>query len=150
MIDRLRLRLGAEDGQVLILVLSLITLMTALAAVFIDVTNAGQTRSQHSIVQQTAYQAAEAGINDYTSKMVEDSLYYSHLVHPGESTRKATNGTLVAAGGTWTYSLSWTYPNGHDTWRSLPEPNPTDASPSIKAVGLRDTRLTAPPRVLAP
>jgi Tfp pilus assembly protein PilX len=120
MMKRLRIRTRAEDGQVLMIVLGLIMLMTTLALALVDIVDGGNTRSTHAVEQQTAFQAAEAGINDYTSKLVEDSLYYAHTVNPGESTRESTNGTLVGAGSTWPYNLTWIYPHGHDAWRSLP------------------------------
>jgi Tfp pilus assembly protein PilX len=119
-VSGVRSQARAEDGQTLVLVLSLIMLMSALATVLVAVVLGGTTRTTHTVEQQTAYQAAEAGIDDYTSKLVEDSLYYAHTVHPGEATRKATNGTLVVAGSAWPYDLNWTYPNGKNTWRSLP------------------------------
>ena len=118
--SRLRSRLCAEDGQTLMLVLGITMLMSTLAMVLVDVVVGGNTRSAQSVKQQTAYQAAEAGIDDYTSKLVEDSLYFTHYVHAAESTRKATNGTLVAAGAAWPYDLNWTYPVRHNAWLSLP------------------------------
>ncbi len=118
--SRLRSLLYAEDGQTLMLVLGITMLMSTLAMVLVDVVVGGNTRSAQSVKQQTAYQAAEAGIDDYTSKLVEDSLYFTHYVHAAESTRKATNGTLVAAGAAWPYDLNWTYPVRHNAWLSLP------------------------------
>jgi Tfp pilus assembly protein PilX len=111
--------LGKEDGQALMLVLGMMALMSTLALVLVNVVIGGNTRSAQSVKIQTAYQAAEAGIDDYTSKLVEDSLYYVHYVAPGEATRQAPNGTQVSSGSAWSYALSWTYPNGHDTWRTL-------------------------------
>jgi len=121
MTNRLPLRTRAEEGQTLVLVLCMMLLMTTLASVLVDVVLGGNTRASHAVEQQTAFQAADAGINDYTSKLVEDSLYYAHTVHPGESTREATNGTLVGAGSAWPYNLTWTYPDGKNTWRALPD-----------------------------
>jgi hypothetical protein len=75
-------------------------------------------------VRDASFQAAEAGIEDYISKLVEDRLYYVHQVHPAEATRRDSGtGTLVSGsepmGTAWTYGLSWTYPNGSDRWRAL-------------------------------
>ena len=91
-----------------------------LAVTTTDVVTGGERNADHSVKLQTAFQAAEAGIDNYTSKLVEDHSYFVHDVAGAESTRKASNGTLVAAGAVWPYDLNWTYPNGHDTWLPLP------------------------------
>jgi Tfp pilus assembly protein PilX len=108
-----------DDGQAMMLVVALVALLTVIAVALIGVVTDETKSSSHAVVKQTSFQAAEAGIDDYTSKLVEDHLYYVHQVFPGESTRKASNGTLVAAGNAWPYDLTWTYPTRHDAWRSL-------------------------------
>ena len=109
-----------EHGQALVLVLVIMVLLSVLALSMIDLT-VGETRSSsHAVVRQTSFQAAEAGISDYTTKLVEDHLYYAHQVFPGESMRQATNGTQVPAGSAWPYDLNWTYPTPHNAWRQLP------------------------------
>jgi hypothetical protein len=77
-------------------------------------------RSARGMQRSAAFQAAEAGLEDYISKNTEDRSFYTNWVHEGESTRRSTGGNLVAAGNAWTYGSSWTYPNGKDAWRSLP------------------------------
>ena len=52
--------------------------------------------------RDAAYQAAEAGVDDYISKLIDDRLYYVHFVHAAEATRRAaTSGRIVTATQTW-------------------------------------------------
>jgi hypothetical protein len=97
----------------------------------LDLVGGESTRAAHSSFKDGSYQAAEAGLDDYVTKLVEDNLYYLHYVHPGESTRKDTpSGTNVVVSGScsaaskpaaaaWAYSKQWTYPNGKDRWCQL-------------------------------
>jgi hypothetical protein len=108
-----------ESGIAMVLVLGLAVLLFALSVGIADVMQGEAGRSRASVVHEEAYQAAEAGIDDYLSKLIDDRLYYSHFVHPGEATRLATaSGRTVTAGGVWqqTDGNAWTYPNGKDTW----------------------------------
>jgi hypothetical protein len=112
-------RLRNEEGIAMLTVLAITVLLTVLAVVFLDVMNGEAARSKTAVTHETAYQAAEAGIDEYISKLVDDRLYYVHFVHPGESTRRSTaSARTVGPSQTWQQSDggSWTYPNGKDTW----------------------------------
>ena len=104
-----------EQGIALVLVIIIGLVLTTVSAVLVTALVSENTGSSHAVVRQQSFQAAEAGLNSYASKLIEDGLFYSHYVAPGESTRKdPVTGTLVSAGNPWPYGLSWTYPNGHD------------------------------------
>ncbi len=109
----------SEQGQAMMLVIGITALLSVLAIAMIGVIISENTRSAHAVTLQTAFQAAEAGIDNYTSKLVEDHLYYAHYVGAAEATRRSSGGTLVSAGSPWSYDLNWTYPKGHDTWQPL-------------------------------
>ena len=109
-----------ESGIAMVLVVLTAAMVTLLSIFLIDQVRNESTRSVHQVYGGTSFQAAEAGIDDYVSKLVDDRLYYLHYLHPGEATRRSSGGTLVAAGAAWTYGQTWTYPNGKDTWRRLP------------------------------
>ncbi len=109
-----------EEGFALAMVVLLTAVLAILAVTLMGLATNEQTRSSQNSRREAAFQAAEAGVEDYIAKMVDDRLYYLHNVHPGEATRREPGGTLVAAGAPWAYGLLWTYPNGSDTWRSLP------------------------------
>jgi len=97
-------------------------MVTLLSIIMIEQVRGESDRSVHQVYGGTSFQAAEAGIDDYVSKLVDDRLYYLHYVHSGESTRQEPGGTNVSGGGSqvaWTYGQSWSYPNGKDAWRPL-------------------------------
>ena len=103
----------------MVMVLGMIVLLSVLAVALIDVMQGEASRSRTEVKRDTAYQAAEAGVDEYISKLIDDRLYYVHFVHPGEATRQSTaSGRLVAAEATWQQAdgNSWTYPRGKDTW----------------------------------
>ena len=109
-----------EDGFALAMVVLLVSVLSVLSVTLMALATGEQTRSGQNVRREGAFQAAEAGVEDYIAKMVDDRLYYLHQVHPGEATRREPGGTNVAAGATWTYGLTWTYPSGFNTWRTLP------------------------------
>jgi len=108
-----------ESGFALVTVMGITVLMMVLAFALIDVMQSEASRSRVAVKRDAAYQAAEAGVDDYISKLIDDRLYYVHFVHPGEATRRATaSGRNVAATQTWQQSdgNAWTYPSGKDRW----------------------------------
>jgi Tfp pilus assembly protein PilX len=114
--SRLLARLRNEEGIAMIMAILIGLLLTAVTAAMITVVTSEASRSAQAVIRQQAFQAAEAGIDAYTSKLLEDGLYYTHQVAVGESTRRAQNGTLVAAGQTWPFNPVWTYPTDHNAW----------------------------------
>ena len=112
--------LREEQGIGMILVVLTGAMVTLLSIFLIDQVRNESTRSVHQVYGGTSFQAAEAGVDDYVSKLVDDRGYYLHYVHPGEATRQSSGGTNVAAGAAWTFGQTWTYPNGKDTWRKVP------------------------------
>ena len=108
-----------EDGFAMVLVLGMIVLLSVLAISLIDVMQGEASRSRTELKHDTAYQAAEAGVDDYIAKLIDDRLYLSHFVHPAESTRYSPSSMrYVAAAQPWQQAdgSTWTYPNGKDAW----------------------------------
>ena len=113
-----------EQGIALVLVIIIGLVLTTLSTILLTALVSENTHSSDAVTRQQSFQAAEAGLNSYASKLIEDGLFYSHYVAPGESTRKDPgSGTLVTAGSPWPYGLSWTYPNGHDWVTTAQLPN---------------------------
>jgi Tfp pilus assembly protein PilX len=115
----MKLNVKSESGFALAAVVMLGTVLTILAVTLVTAAVSEEKRSAHGVWREAAFQAAEAGVDDYVSKLVDDRQYYVHQVHAGESTRTAPGGT-AAAGTAWTLGNSWTYPSGKNAWRSLP------------------------------
>lgn len=142
------LRRDDEDGIAMVMVLGIMALLGVLAVTLIDTMMGEAARSRKAVTRDTAYHAAEAGVDDYISKLIDDRLYYLHFVHPAEATRRSTaTGNVVAASQAWSQAdgSSWTYPNGKDRWfgsqqlgngyeYSLQIFSPSQASPLIRIV----------------
>ena len=112
------LRRDNEDGFAMVMVVGIMVLLGVLAVTLIDTVTGEAARSRKAVTRDAAYHAAEAGVDDYIAKLIDDRLYYTHFVHPAESTRRSTTGALVTATQTWpqAYGSTWTYPSGKDRW----------------------------------
>ena len=120
-----------EDGIAMATVVSMVALLTILAATLIDQVSSESKRSLVSVNSDAVYQAAEAGVNDYMAKLLDDPQYYDHYVGKGEATRTscttyssgvcvAFGSLVVSAGQPWTTGTHWGYRasalNHMDTW----------------------------------
>ena len=145
-------RLHREEGVAMVLVVLLLAFVTLVSVTLIDLVRGEAGRSAHSAWSQASYQAAEAGLDDYISKLVDDHAYYLHYVHAAESTRRPPAGADVGAGAAWPYSRTWMYSSGKDTWKKLPNgyeynlqiaaPSPGALEVHITATGRRTGSLT--------
>jgi hypothetical protein len=158
----LRLRaLSAEPGSALVLVVFLSAALLLLSVTLVDAVRVDSSRSAQAVIRDAAFQAAEAGIDDYLSKLLDDNQYYLHDVAQGESTRRASGGQVASPGSSsptpWAYGTTWTYPNGKNHWRHLPNgyeynlqiTGPTGSTPWVDIVATgRKQGTTGPYRVL--
>jgi hypothetical protein len=108
-----------ERGVALLIVVFVSAILLVLAVTLVDTLRSESDRSVHSSYRAGAFEAAEAGVDDYIAKLIDDRSYYLHYVHDGESTRREAGGTDVNAGSNWQYGLVWTYPSGKNAWRQL-------------------------------
>jgi Tfp pilus assembly protein PilX len=122
-----------EDGIALATVVMMTSVLTVLSITLIDQVTRESGQAASAVSADAVYQAAEAGINDYIAKLVEDPQFYDHYVANGESTRQQCTsfnssggctapGTVVGPGSEWTSGIGWTYPvtadapEGKSTW----------------------------------
>lgn len=110
-----------DDGMSLIAVLLIGAVLTMLAVTIAATTEAALDRAGATKRESTAFQAAEAGIDDYIAKLTEDRLYYGHFVHPAEDDRSPAADQLADASGVrrWAGDLAWTYPATPVRWVAL-------------------------------
>lgn len=108
-----------EDGSAVVLVVLVGVVLAMVSTVLLTSSMNEVESSARATRVTTAFAAAEAGLDDYIAKLTEDHQYYAHVVHPAESTRRTTGGAVVAAGGAWNGSTTWTYPSGKNAWRAL-------------------------------
>ena len=140
--------LRREDGVTMVLMVLIVALIGVLSLAMLNSIQSEAGRSNTAVAKDAAFQAAEAAIQSYESKLVDDSAFYTHYLAKGESTRRS-GATVVAGSGTanvaWTLGNSWTYPNGFDKWFALGNgyeyslqitpPSPGSAAIDIVAVG---------------
>jgi Tfp pilus assembly protein PilX len=131
-----------ESGIALVYVVIMMMVMILIAFTTLQTIQNEETASAASTNRQTAYQAAEAGLDDYLQKLNDDPQYYSQYVHAAESTRQdiPTSATVAASttctasskptAPAWPYATTlaaasgsyakgapeWTYPSGKDHW----------------------------------
>jgi len=124
-----------EDGVAMVMVVIIAAVMTLLSVTLIDYVRSESTRGARAAWSNASFQAAEAGLDDYKAKLVDDHTYYLHVVAPGESTRSPSTGVTAphstdctpasgysakaTTGVAWGYATTWTYPNGKDNWCKL-------------------------------
>ena len=91
-----RVHPAGEDGQALVLVVFLIFVLGLLSPLLMDTISATSKESNDSLVQAKAHAAAEAGINEYVAKLLNDTQYYAQYVAPGEATRQSGVNTVAS------------------------------------------------------
>jgi hypothetical protein len=124
---RLLRRLHDEAGQTMMMVVILAAALSFSGTMLVQAVQTNETQSGTANTRQLAFAAAESGLDDYISKLLDDNQYYLHYVAPGESTRRSTTGVNVvpvnppSSPTAWpsAYGTSWTYPNGKDNWFDL-------------------------------
>jgi len=116
---RARTRGDSDEGSAMITVVLMGVVLTAVSAALMASTLAEATRSGAGVTEASAMAAAEAGVDNYISKLTEDHTYYDDYVHPAEATRKDANGVTAKAKAAWTGAATWSYPSGRDAWLAV-------------------------------
>jgi Tfp pilus assembly protein PilX len=127
--------LSHDHGFAMVYVILVMMVMSSIAFVTLETMQHEQTTSYTQTQRQTAYQAAEAGIEDYMSKMKDDPQYYLHWIHPAESVRRSStnvdvpvqfNGSGDPIQQAWAYTNTWTYPSGKVFYRDATSTSATN------------------------
>ncbi len=125
-----RIVLRDEQGNALIVVMVSAFVLTMLVFTALSRSDSQNVESARLARASTAFQASEAGVDDYIAKLTEDRNYHLHWVHQAEATRTKTNGTKIPTAqqrlddpnGPWEWiggDTTWTYADGKDGWRTL-------------------------------
>ena len=88
-----------EDGVTMVLMVLVVALLGVVSLALLSSVQGESTRANAAVKRDAAFQAAEAGIHAYMSKLVDDSVFYNHYLAKGESTRRSTNGFTVTGSG---------------------------------------------------
>lgn len=155
-----------EGGNAMLLAVFLTAALALLSVNLIDIVQGDSARGAQGVKKDAAFHAAEAGLNEYTAKLLEDNQYYLHDVAAGESTRKSSttcggSGTLVSSTSTtptaWSYGTTWSYCSGKNNWRQLSNgyeyniqlTGPTSSQKYVDLIATgRKQGTTAPVRVI--
>src|SRR3954454_24202423 len=116
---RARTRGNGDQGSAMITVVLMGVVLTAVSAALMASTLAEATRSGAGVTEASAMAAAEAGVDNYISKLTEDHTYYDDYVHRAEATRRHANGVTAMASAAWTGAPTWTSPSGPDAWTAV-------------------------------
>lgn len=149
-----------ERGVSMLVVVFLTSVLSVVSISLFQIVDQGSSQSAVAVQRQEAYSAAEAGIEAYLDKLVQNPVFYSQDLAPGEASRQS-GGTTVAgsatANVTWSLGQSWTYPNGKDVWRTLGNgyeydlqvtpPTSTQTQTTVLATG-RKTGTTTNTRII--
>jgi hypothetical protein len=120
-----RIRAAGEEGQTLVLVVFLIVALGVLSPLLLLTISHSASQSHDSLVQSQAHAAADAGINSYVAKLLNNNQYYRQYLAPGEATRQTGASTVSsvlppASPTPWpnAYGTTWTYPS-KNAWFDL-------------------------------
>ena len=135
-------RLRHEGGFAMQWVVLLTSFLVLLSITTVELVRAESSGSADARLRTAVFHTAEAGMDDFLSKLPDDKTFYYRNVHPAESTRRPTSGADVDplttgceidANGRkqdpatsasialtqWTGSITWAYPNGKDNWCAI-------------------------------
>jgi hypothetical protein len=116
--DRPR-RAGSQAGSSLIAAVMLTAIMALTVVVSLAWARSSESHSGHEGRESVAVQAADAGVNQYISRLVEDPRYYDHFVDPAEDPRIDPGGAVHPPGSPWTPGTRWTYGSSPETWTEI-------------------------------
>jgi len=110
----------AQRGSAVISALALTAILAILVTLGFGLAGNATGGSGYEARESVALQAADAGVNQYMARLVDDRYYYSHFVDPAEDPRvPVSGGAPVPPGVAWPGG-AWTYASGPSrTWVQL-------------------------------
>ncbi|MEW6581903.1 MAG: hypothetical protein AB1416_04000 [Actinomycetota bacterium] len=117
--ERRQARRRAQRGATLPVVIGLMFILSVLVAASLFMADSGTGQATRSARGDLAVQVADAGLNQYIARLVEDPRYWDHYVDPAEDPRVAPNGTVYPPGSAWPTGTSWTYSGPPQTRKTV-------------------------------
>src|ERR1700674_1041433 len=109
-----------QSGQTLIVVIFISAIAALLVVASLSWAQSSVFQTAASNRNDIALGAAEAGVQVYISRLVENPQYWLNYVDTAEDPRTdSATGATVSPGGTWTSGHAWTYPAKIQTWMTL-------------------------------
>jgi len=110
----------SQSGQTLILVIFITAIAALLVLASLSWAQSSIFQTANSNRQDIALEAAQAGVQVYVSRLVENPQYWLDDVDTAEDPRTNTStGATVAPGNAWPVGAAWTYPSKITTWHAL-------------------------------
>ncbi len=125
-------RLGRQRGSSLITTIALTGILALLVLASLSFARSSNQQSARQARADIAIQVADAGVNQYVSRLVEDPRYYEHYVDPAEDPRIDPTGRVFPPGSTWTPGVSWTYAGASQTWSAMQDGRFGNAAYSLR------------------
>lgn len=126
-----------QRGSSLPAVLGITAVLGVVAATSLTVAQGGTTSAANVGRADVAIQAADAGVNRYISRLVEDPRYWDHFVDLAEDPRVDQFGVVHPPGSPWVPGTTWTYTGPPQTMVPLQDERFGSATYSL--------RITPPP-----
>jgi hypothetical protein len=110
----------AQRGSAVLSALALTAILAILVTLGLSLAGTVTGGSGHDARSAVALQAADAGVNHYMARLVDDRYYYSHFVDPAEEPRIPVGGGAPVPPGVAWPGGAWTYADGPpQTWFQL-------------------------------
>jgi|GEM_PF-1344658 len=124
-----------QSGQSLVATIAITSVVALLLVASLSWARSSTGQSTRTARGDVALQAAEAGVQVYLSRIVEDPRYWRHYVDPAEDPRiNLTGGGTVQPGQAWPAGADWTYTGGATTWRPLQDARFGQAAYSLRVL----------------
>ena len=114
-----RRRGGPQAGVSLITTIAITGILALLVLASLSFARSSTQQTARQGRTDIALQVADAGVNEYESRLVEDPRYYDHWVDRAEDPRIDPYGAVHAPGTAWTPGVSWTYAGPSQTWSQI-------------------------------
>ena len=97
---------AGQEGIALVAAIFVGVILIILATLIMSVSMIETNQSSRQVYLSSAAQAAEAGVDDFVSKLTQNPAYPMQWVHPAERQRTATTSAAKTSGGfPWSLSL---------------------------------------------
>lgn len=127
-----RRRRAHQRGSSLITTIALTGVLALLVMASLSFARSGTSQTAYQGRGDIAIQVADAGVNRYISRLVEDPRYYDRWIDLAEDPRIDPYGVVHAPGTAWTPGVPWTYSGPSQTWVEMQEARFGEAAYSLR------------------
>lgn len=134
-----------QRGSVLVSTIAITGILAILVVAGLSVAGSNTASAGNQARGDIALQAADAGVDRYVARLVEDPFYFDYFVDAAEDPRIDPGGGVHPPGSPWTPGVPWTYaPGPPTTWRALQGTGATGATDARFGAAAYSLRITRP------